>query len=139
MAIGILPDSDAYTTITLNRDTIDFPEEDRLVLNLLAPHIEQAYHNAVAHENARQAFAALGHSNRSIQSYGLTYREEDVLYWVAQGKTNAETAMILHIAPGTVKIHLERIYEKLGVENRTAAAALALGKRIAKKQTFRGR
>lgn len=41
--------------------------------------------------------------------------------------TNAEAAAILRLAPGTVKVHLERIYRKLGAENRTAASALALG------------
>jgi DNA-binding CsgD family transcriptional regulator len=113
--------------IAVNRDRRDFTEEERLTFNLLAPHITQAYKNAEAHEKARQTFAALESSKQSLKSYGLTYREEDVLYWVAQGKTNAETARILKIAPGTVKIHLEKIYQKLGVENRTAASALAMG------------
>ena len=113
--------------IAVNRDRSDFTEEERLTLNLLAPHITQAMKNAEAHAKARQAFAALERSGQSRKSSGLTYREEDVLYWVAQGKTNAEAAQILNIAPGTVKIHLERVYEKLGVENRTAASMLAMG------------
>lgn len=46
--------------------------------------------------------------------------------WVAQGKTNAEIGTILSASPRTVGKHLERIYEKLGVEARTAAAARAL-------------
>ncbi|MBI3755764.1 MAG: helix-turn-helix transcriptional regulator [Deltaproteobacteria bacterium] len=41
------------------------------------------------------------------------------------GKTNAEVAAILSIAPSTVKTHLERIYQKLGVENRMAASLSA--------------
>ena len=113
--------------IAVNRDRRDFTEEERLMLNLLAPHITQALKNVDACEKARQTFAALKSSKQSLKSYGLTYREEDVLYWVAQGKSNAETAGILKIAPGTVKIHLEKIYQKLGVENRTAASALAMG------------
>ena len=52
----------------------------------------------------------------------LTPRERDVLSWVARGKSNGEIALILEIKPATVKKHLERIYQKLGVENRTAAA-----------------
>jgi DNA-binding CsgD family transcriptional regulator len=55
----------------------------------------------------------------------LTPREQQVLEWVAEGKTNAEIARILVTAPGTVRKHLEHIYEKLGVHTRTAAAAYA--------------
>jgi DNA-binding CsgD family transcriptional regulator len=53
----------------------------------------------------------------------LTPREQQVLEWVAEGKTNAEIAQILVAAPGTVRKHLEHIYAKLGVHTRTAAAA----------------
>lgn len=53
----------------------------------------------------------------------LTPRERQVLFWVARGKTNPEAASILSIAPSTVGKHLERIYAKLGVENRTAASS----------------
>lgn len=52
----------------------------------------------------------------------LTPRESEVAEWVSEGKTNSEIAMLLGISRGTVKIHVERILEKLGVENRTAAA-----------------
>jgi DNA-binding CsgD family transcriptional regulator len=45
------------------------------------------------------------------------------LHWVAAGKSNAEMAEILGISSSTVGKHLERIYQKLGVENRTAAAS----------------
>ncbi len=56
---------------------------------------------------------------------GLTEREAEVLYWVAQGKTNPEIALILGTALKTVKKHLQRVFEKLGVETRTAAALCA--------------
>jgi DNA-binding CsgD family transcriptional regulator len=55
----------------------------------------------------------------------LTPREQQVLTWLAEGKTNAEIARILVAAPGTVGKHVEHIYEKLGVHTRTAAAAIA--------------
>lgn len=58
--------------------------------------------------------------------HGLTLRETEVLRWIAAGKTNAETAMILDISAHTVRHHLESIYAKLGVETRAAALALAL-------------
>lgn len=57
---------------------------------------------------------------------GLTRREAEVLTWVARGKSNAEIAAALFIAPGTVKKHLEHIYAKLGVRTRTEAALKVL-------------
>jgi DNA-binding CsgD family transcriptional regulator len=53
----------------------------------------------------------------------LTARERDVLRCVAAGNSNAEIARLLWIAPGTVRKHLEHIYDKLGVRSRTAAVA----------------
>lgn len=58
----------------------------------------------------------------SANRFGLTSREGEVLYWVAQGKTNIEIAMILALSARTVSKHLEHIYQKMGVETRTAAA-----------------
>ncbi|MFB6446509.1 response regulator [Bradyrhizobium tunisiense] len=56
---------------------------------------------------------------------GLTTREGEVLAWLSKGKTNRDIAQILGLSPRTVDKHLEQIYAKLGVENRTAAAAIA--------------
>jgi DNA-binding NarL/FixJ family response regulator len=56
----------------------------------------------------------------------LTDREAEVLFWIANGKTNRDTAEILTMSPRTVNKHLEMIFPKLGVENRTAAAGVAL-------------
>ena len=57
----------------------------------------------------------------------LTEREREILDLVAAGKTNAEIAETIWIAPGTVRKHLENIYEKLGVHSRTAAVATLNG------------
>jgi DNA-binding CsgD family transcriptional regulator len=57
----------------------------------------------------------------------LTAREREVLAWVARGKTNAEIARLLWLAPSTVRKHLENVYAKLGVKTRTAAVARFLG------------
>jgi DNA-binding CsgD family transcriptional regulator len=57
----------------------------------------------------------------------VTERERDVLALVASGKTNGEIAQVLAISARTVQKHLEHIFEKLGVETRTAAAMRALG------------
>ncbi len=58
-------------------------------------------------------------------AFGLTTREREVLSWLSKGKTNRDIAQILGLSPRTVDKHLEQIYAKLGVENRTAAAAIA--------------
>jgi DNA-binding CsgD family transcriptional regulator len=63
--------------------------------------------------------------NASRRHRDLTPRECEVLFWLARGKSNAEIAAILGIQPSTVGKHLERIYPKLGVENRTAAISFA--------------
>lgn len=60
-----------------------------------------------------------------LEPLGLSRREAEVLCWVAQGKTDAEVAAILGARPRTIGKHLERIYQKLGVENRTMASARA--------------
>jgi len=60
------------------------------------------------------------------QKLKLTQREAEVLLWVARGKSNRDIAEILTLSPRTVNKHLEQIFTKLGVENRTSAAALAV-------------
>jgi len=55
----------------------------------------------------------------------LTQREAEVLTWIAHGKSNRDIGEILGISPRTVNKHLEQIFTKLGVENRTSAAAQA--------------
>ncbi len=67
-------------------------------------------------------------SPEQLIELGLTPREAEVLFWLAQGKTNSEIATITGVQLTTIKKHLESIYPKLGVENRTTAAALALEK-----------
>lgn len=60
------------------------------------------------------------------QSLGVTNREAEVLLWVAHGKTNREIAEILSMSPRTVNKHLEQMYPKIGAENRTSAASIAI-------------
>ena len=57
---------------------------------------------------------------------GLTAREAEVLMWLSRGKQNRDIADILGMSPRTANKHLEQIYAKLGVENRTSAVGLAL-------------
>ena len=57
---------------------------------------------------------------------GLTRREAEVLLWVSYGKSSTDISELLAISPRTVQKHLEHVYEKLGVETRSAAAAKAI-------------
>ncbi len=65
-------------------------------------------------------------TRRLAESCRLTGREAEVLNWLAGGKTNRDIAEILGMSPRTVNKHLERVYVKLGVENRAAAVAIAV-------------
>ncbi|MBU0587709.1 MAG: response regulator [Gammaproteobacteria bacterium] len=62
-----------------------------------------------------------------LSNAALTPRETEVLSWLAKGKTNRDIGDILGMSHRTVNKHLEHIFEKLGVETRAAAAALATG------------
>ena len=96
----------------------EFTERDRSMLTLIRPHFEQARRNAVLYEAQRARRA------RPLECYDLTPRETDVASWLAKGKTNVEIGMILGASPRTVEKHVEKVLEKLGVENRTAAAVM---------------
>ena len=76
----------------------------------------------------------LAHSNPGLE---LTRREIEILSCVATGMTNAETAQLLSIAPGTVKKHLDHIYGKLGVGTRTEAVFMAMGMRAKRAEAVR--
>src|SRR5262245_61632779 len=74
-------------------------------------------------------------SAKPLEELGLTPREAEVLLWIAQGKSNGDIGTILGCAENTVKVHIARIFEKLGFDNRNAATVRAievLSKRSAK-------
>lgn len=97
-------------SIYLERSGRNYTDRERLLLQLLRPHLARMRLNA---ESRRQVDPSLG----------LTSREAEVLGWVARGRTNAEIAAVLFISPLTVRTHLEHIFEKLDVRTRTEAAA----------------
>ena len=93
-------------------DSRDFDERDRAVLTVLGPHL------AAVRERWER------HSRPALL---LTQRETTVLTLVREGLTNHEIAARLVISAGTVRAHLEHIFEKLDVHTRTAAVARAFG------------
>jgi DNA-binding NarL/FixJ family response regulator len=77
---------------------------------------------AFKRESARQSVSA--HLTQS-----LTCRERQIVLLVAEGLSNKQMCRRLGLSEGTVKIHLHNIYEKVGVNNRTALAAMAVAGR----------
>lgn len=60
-----------------------------------------------------------------VEAFDLTPREAEVLYWLTLGKTNRDISAILSLSARTVNKHLEQVFQKMGVDNRTSAAVLA--------------
>jgi len=83
-------------------------------------------HEAVIRSAPSAGFHPDFSSTQPLEERGLTPREAEVLLWAAQGKSNAEISGILGAAEATVKKHMTRVMEKLGVENRNAATVVAL-------------
>jgi DNA-binding CsgD family transcriptional regulator len=92
----------------------DFGERERLILQLLEPHLAALYRAATLRRR-------LGAASDAVRI--LTRREREVMTHVSNGLTNAEIARVLVIEPSTVRKHLEHVFEKLGVGSRTAAVA----------------
>jgi len=104
--------------------------DDYLTKPVDIPDLLAAIHARLDRQQVLEATLASGPNFESpkplVEKLGLTPRESEVLLWVAQGKGNAEIASILSTGESTVKKHLEHIFEKLGVENRGAAALAAI-------------
>lgn len=83
---------------------------------LLLPHLHLALCRSwAAKEEAERRLAD--------DAWALTTRQLEILNWVQQGKTNFEIAAILEVSPLTVKNHLQKLFKRLDVHNRTQAVA----------------
>lgn len=125
-----LPDSSGQNgclLLTLHRHRSDFSERDRAILSLLLPHLQRLESRSPSMLRPRSALPSASPlevfkqrlSTRTVWS--LTPREMEVLFWIQQGKTNAEIGEILGISERTAETHALRSYPKMGVENRYAA------------------
>ena len=118
--IGMNFGADDYLTKPVVRDDL-----------LAAVHVRLSRAEAVQ-ERIDAAAAAAGFnpdfsSHEPLQkALSLTAREAEVLLWVSQGKSNADVAAILGMSEKTAKQHLGSVFEKIGVENRNAAAMRAV-------------
>jgi DNA-binding NarL/FixJ family response regulator len=109
-------------------DYVTKPIRPDEVLARVAAHVSTGRALRAAREAAERA-ASQGPEEPAADlcvTYGLTTRELEVLEWLAKGKTNRDIADILGMSPRTVNKHLEHIYEKLGVETRSAATSIVL-------------
>lgn len=111
--------------LAFNRGRRGFSERDRLLLDLLRPHL------IVSHQNATALTASLtgAHSDRARESEALgrlTDRQLEILRLVSEGQSNKQIAYRLGISAATAKKHLEHIHQRLDVTTRTAAAACYL-------------
>jgi DNA-binding CsgD family transcriptional regulator len=113
----------AQNPVLNTSETVDLPV-DVSSIGLTLSYIGQVGENEFL---LRLAEAELGSEEQVIKAkLALTQRESEVLLWISRGKSNRDVAEILSLSPRTVNKHLEQIYAKLGVENRTSAATLAM-------------
>ena len=122
MALPVHVDRSLLVSFVFNRSRRPFEERERASLEAIRPHLGNLYRLTSAIDGARPCQWA--------PPPRLTAREKEVLRWLAAGKTDRDIGDILAISPRTVHKHLQRIYEKLGVECRTAAVVRAMNLRI---------
>jgi DNA-binding CsgD family transcriptional regulator len=139
-----------FLLVSFHRWGSEFSERDRALLNLLLPHVSRAWQRlmplltpAQTHDGAMPGFEderTFCEWTRQATEWRLTPRESDVLFWLSQGKTNAEIGRILGMAERTAETHALRLYRKIGVENRYSAIAMisrisASGGKLFKSET----
>ena len=115
LALPLFVDRGLLVSFVLNRKGSDFSDRDCALLDLVREPLAALYRNLLSRKNDR-GFAVLP----------VTPREREVLSWLAAGKTDKDIGAILGMSPRTVQKHLQHIYEKLGVETRTAAVVRAM-------------
>jgi DNA-binding CsgD family transcriptional regulator len=107
---------DCVYLFTINEKKFNF---DPLALDLIIPQLDAALRRVKCLKPAQ--LAAKPSNPRSIEI--LSEREQEVLHWVSQGKSNEEIGTILGISHNTVKNHLKRIFNKMGVTARSQAVS----------------
>ena len=114
--------------IALSRRERDYSDPERDLLTLARPHLIQAYRNALDFADRPLKSGrtpGIGPAEQNLEALGLTPAQARVLRRIATGTSTAAIANELQIAQRTVHKHLQRIYEKLDVSDRSAAAAKA--------------
>ena len=115
----------AIAEATVSRYGPGFSDRDKACVDAIRLHLENLYRLNEQLAAARAAWGAPP-AGKPAADPALTDRERQVLQWLANGKADRDIAAILAISPRTVHKHLQRIYDKLGVECRTAAVLRAM-------------
>lgn len=123
----------AVIGVALNRRRPDFGERDLTALALLQPGVQRIY-DACRRRALVTAF--LGGELTPVLfdaliAFGLTEREAEICFWIAQGKSNGDIGTLLGISPLTAKKHSENIYRKLGAPGRIEAVKRVLARLMA--------
>jgi DNA-binding CsgD family transcriptional regulator len=106
--------------VAMNRGQRGFGAEERELIELVRPHLSQAFRDAHLREQADPLATA------RLRSLGLTDREAEVMRLVVEGRSADAIAHELTISVHTARNHIAHAYEKLGVRNRAAAVAAVL-------------
>ena len=122
MALPVHVEGKELVSFVFNRHDRDFSDVERACAEAIRPHLGNLYRMARALD-ARAAWGVPSPLVRASAGECLTAREHEVLQWLGSGKTDKDIGAILGVSPRTVHKHLQRIYEKLGVETRTAAVS----------------
>jgi len=122
-------DSQQGSVLAFNRERRGFSARDRAVVDLLAPHVSQAVQRRQRLTALAAAVSRLGRHSEQIEQARpqlsvLTTREREVVEHLVGGVTDHEIARSLGISQRTVHKHLERVYRKLSLSNRTSLMAL---------------
>ncbi len=115
--------------VVVGRGGSDFTDEDMLVAKMLSPQIATAFEtDGMICRLTPEIQQAETVDFTRLRRLGLSRREAEVMHWMAEGKRDAEIAVILSISARTVNHHVRAILTKLSVETRTAAARLVMEK-----------
>ena len=117
-----------YVGVALSRRSRDFSDFERTLLDRARPYLIEIYRAAHATAALHAQLAAWGPGGEQTERLvkrGLTPREAAILERVAHGQANSAIAAALGVSERTIGKHLERCYRKLGVKNRSQAAAIA--------------
>ncbi len=106
--------------VAMNRATRGFSAEERQLVELVRPHLTQAFRDARSREENDPL------STSRLREIGLTKRESEVMRLLVDGSSAAALAEQLSISPHTARHHIASIYSKLGVASRAAAVATVL-------------
>lgn len=113
-------------SLAVCRRLLEFSDTECAILDLLRPHVQIAWQRFRRSRLRSGGAFGLPDNGADLRHLGITEREAEVLRWIAEGKTNPEICIILNLRPSTTKTHVAHLLAKLGCENRTTLARMAI-------------